>query len=86
MRVDPVKIENINPRTLESVFHAVFLMRGVQTKIVNPAKNEHTEYDMSMVAHCHIKTIFHLGFQMPRTLQLCCSLSCCPISDSIKAR
>lgn len=32
-------------------------MKGVQTRIVRPAKNAHTEYDINIKGPCHVNTI-----------------------------
>jgi hypothetical protein len=75
--------------TLASVVQSPPRIRGVHTKIVNPAKNRHTAYDINIIGHCQVKTIFHLGFQTPSPLLCVCDSLCNPCgpsSDSIKMR
>lgn len=75
--------------TLELVLQLPPRIMGVHTKIVNPAKNKHTAYDMNIIGHCQINTIFHLGFQTPSPLLPVCDSLCnsCDLSSaSIKMR
>jgi hypothetical protein len=62
--------------TLALVLHLPPRIKGVHTNIVNPAKNRHTAYDMNIMGHCQVNTIFHLGFHTPSPLLLVCDSLC----------
>ena len=48
--------------TFPPALHTLSRTSGEQTKMVNPAKNRHAEYDMNITGHCHVNIIFRRGF------------------------